>query len=206
MAMDQRSDPGMTPSDVTPLGRTPFERAVRPHLRALQRLALRFTGRREEAEDLLQDLLTHLYARHDTVVALDQPGPWLRRVLYRRFVDRWRRRQADPVDYTAEDVSAATETPDAAPDAELERHLDRQRLQQALDALSPDHRSVILLHDVEGYTLPEIAQMLEVTEGTLKSRLHRARNNLRQRLLADAGWNESTPAPVNTSRGRQVRP
>ena len=180
---------GTSTPNVTALGRTPFERAVRPHLTALRRLAVRFTGSREDAEDLLQDLLTHLYAQHDTVVELDQPGPWLRRVLYRRFVDRWRRRQADPVDHAAEDISDDAATPAAAPDAELDRHLDRERLQAALDALSLDHRSVILLHDVEGYTLPEIAGMLDVSEGTLKSRLHRARNNLRQRLLAANGTN-----------------
>jgi len=75
---------------VKALGRTPFERATRPHMAALRRLALRLTGNRDDAEELLQDVFTGLYANAATLLASDDPGPWLRRVVYRRFVDRWR--------------------------------------------------------------------------------------------------------------------
>jgi len=179
----------MVPVGVKALGRTPFERATRPHMAALRRLALRLTGNRDDAEELLQDVFTGLYANAATLLASDDPGPWLRRVVYRRFVDHWRRRRADPVDYAAADVGESAPAPTDAPDEAFDRALDRQRLQRTLDKLSADHRSVLLLHDVEGYTLPEIAATLGVAEGTLKSRLHRARNNLRARLLAGDGTN-----------------
>lgn len=172
--------------NVIRLRRSPFERSVEPYLDGLRRLALRLCGNRDDAEDLIQDLFAQLYSRIDEIDRLDDPAPWLRRVLYRRFVDGWRRRRADPVDHGSEAVEAAAPVSDC-PDEVFERALDRERLQQALDALSLDHRTVLLLHDVEEYTLPEVADMLGIAEGTLKSRLHRARNRLREILVGRNG-------------------
>jgi RNA polymerase sigma-70 factor (ECF subfamily) len=64
------------------------------------------------------------------------------------------------------------------------RYDDRKRLQQELDTLSAEHRLVLMLHDVEGYTLNELGAMLDIPLGTLKSRLHRARRHLRAGLEA----------------------
>ena len=165
------------------LGHTPFERVLRPHMDALRRLALRLTGSPADADDLIQDLLSHLYPRAGTVVALEQPRPWLTRVLYRLFVDGWRRRRADPVvDDESEPDERAGDVLDT-PDAMFERQLTAQHLQAALDGLRPFHRELLILHDVEGYTLPEVAETMEVPVGTLKSRLHRARERLRLALM-----------------------
>ncbi len=189
LEMRQRSE--RNNGNVLAFGRTAFERVIQPHLPGLRRMALRLAGNRDDAEDLLQDLVAHLYADAGSLLALDDPGPWLRRVLYRRFVDRWRRQQADPVEYAGDDVIEPVTAPADAPDAEFDRALERERLQATLDTLSLDHRSVLLLHDVEGYTLPELAVILDTAEGTLKSRLHRARNQLRARLLAQDGTNSA---------------
>jgi len=187
-----RQAPATRLIDVMLFGKTAFERTLQPHLTGLRRLALRLTGNRDDAEELLQDVLAQLYTRTDVLLTVDEPGSWLRRVVYRRFVDHWRRRQADPVDYSADDPGASAMAATDAPDEVFERLLGQRRLQRTLDKLSEDHRSVLLMHDVEGYTLPEIAQILAVSEGTLKSRLHRARHNLRERLLA--GTDGTNPA------------
>lgn len=168
-------------------GSTSFERVLRPHQDALRRLALRLTGSPDDADDLMQDLFAHLYPRAGTVTSLDRPRPWLMRVLYRLFVDRWRHRRADPAfadDDNLEDYPGdALDTPDAV----FERQLTAARLQAGLDALPAPQRDLLLLHDVEGYTLPEVAEVLEVPLGTLKSRLHRGRAGLRAILLGRGG-------------------
>lgn len=159
-----------------------FERAVKPYLKDLRRLALRFTGNDDDADDLLQELATRLQGRLDEVAQLEQPRPWLARALYRLFVDQWRRQRARPESDDEADIDAQP-TPTDAPDEVFERSLTRERLQAALDALPAFQRELVILHDVEGYTLPEISTITGSPLGTLKSRLHRARTSLREYLL-----------------------
>jgi len=68
-----------------------FEKLVRPHFDRLYRLAFRLTGRRAEAEDLFQDLLIKAFGKLDDLVAIDEPGSWLSRVMYNLFIDERRR-------------------------------------------------------------------------------------------------------------------
>ncbi len=164
-------------------GPTTFERTIAPHLDALERLALRLTGNRHDADDLLQDVLTHLYARQRSLSDVDQLRPWLLRVLFRRYVDRWRGYGTNPASPSGDEDIEAVGAEGDTPDAVFERALTSERLQQALDRLPDAHRHVLLMHDVEGYSLPEIATIIDVPEGTLKSRLHRARGGLRREIV-----------------------
>lgn len=170
-----------------------FERLMRPHLPALYRLACRLTGVEADAEDLLQELLLRLHDRVDEIGNLDRPGIWLSRVLYRLYIDEHRRSRLRPdpaadhrddgADGGGDPVTHAEAPPDSAPETLAERAFESARLQRALDALSEDHRAVVLLHDVEGYRLTELAVILDTPVGTLKSRLHRARRHLRNLLV-----------------------
>lgn len=155
-----------------------FERLLQPLLPTLYRVAYRYTGRREDAEDLVQELLTRLYPRLDELERVEALRPWLMKALYNAFVDgvRWRSRRPDA---NGEGLSVAPLT--AAADT-LRRLEDQQVLQRALDELSPEHRALVMLHLVEGYSLPELSLSLDVELGTLKSRLHRARARLRAAL------------------------
>lgn len=170
------------PSPVRSLQVRRFEKAIQPWLNDLRRLAIRLTGNTDDAEDLLQDLLLRLQPRMEEVAALDRPRPWLARVLYRLFVDQWRRRRAGPErDEEAELDDQATLVD--LPDESFERGLTGERLQGALDRLPAFQRELVLLHDVEGYTLSEITAITGTPTGTLKSRLHRARAALRETLV-----------------------
>lgn len=169
-----------------------FEALVRPHVDHLYRVAYRFTGSREDAEDLVQDLLVKLYPRRDELASVERLRPWLTRVLYRQFIDQDRRRARmrllDPAGPDGEDNGdpfdrMASDAPD--PETETSATLARRRLEKALGQLSRDHRAVVALHDMEGYTLVELADTLGVPTGTLKSRLHRARARLRGILEGD---------------------
>lgn len=160
-----------------------FEALVEPHVDHLYRLAYRFTGCREDAEDLVQELLYRLYPRLTTLRKVETLRPWLARALYNLFIDGTRRRRSDPLAMAEGEQALAPEAAGATPEAHTESEFVRRRLAQALQTLAPEERVLVSLHDVEGYTLAELEQTLEVPLGTLKSRLHRTRKKLR-RLLA----------------------
>jgi RNA polymerase sigma-70 factor (ECF subfamily) len=170
-----------------------FERLLRPHVPTFYRSAYRWTGAVDRAEDLVQQLLVRLYPRLAELRALEQVRPWALRVMYRIFVDELRRSRASPVQFGAEDVNgeqtgAADEAwLDTGPEpAELvEQQLTQERLLRAWEQLGEEHRAVLSMHDIEDYTLPELAQIMDIPLGTLKSRLHRARARLRELLAAE---------------------
>lgn len=174
---------------------TEFERLLRPHLDHLYKLAYRFTGATDRAEDLVQELLVRLYGRRHELEKVQLLRPWLVRVLYRLFIDQIRRDARAPhVSIADTDLAAAEEEgdpyagiadPAAGPDAEFDLTLDRARLMRAWQELSAEHRAVLALHEVEGYTLEELETLLETARGTVKSRLHRARARLAQLLAVE---------------------
>nr|WP_277987223.1 RNA polymerase sigma factor [Microbulbifer salipaludis] len=157
---------------------------VRPHLRLMHRMAYRWTQERADAEDLVQDVLTHLFPRVDELATVQKLGPWLIKVLYRRYVDLYRRRARSPVDETAPCVSDDQFFQERLEDERNHyQQLELQRmLNRALFTLDESWRDVVLLHDVEGYTALEVAEILDINVGTVKSRLHRARKKLKSVL------------------------
>lgn len=158
-----------------------FERCVRPHVPRLYRLAWRLSGTREDAEDLVQETLLRAWPQRRKVLALDKPAPWLTRVLYNAWVDRWRRlgamRDATSLDDRENSLPEAYSS-----DAPQLTAVDTAVVERALAALPEHQRLVVLMHDGEGYTLEEISGITQVSLGTLKSRLHRARQALRTRI------------------------
>ncbi len=171
-----------------------FENLLRPHLKHLYRVAYRFTGNAPDAEDLIQDLVVKVYQRPDDINGVERLRPWLTRVMYRMFIDNRRRYSRSPIHLAVDNSLPGEEdsgplhdtlpTSDPGPAEELEQDHKSRALREAMERLSDDHRVVIMLHDVEGYTLEEIAKVLECPIGTLKSRIHRARARLRG-LLED---------------------
>ena len=164
-----------------------FEDLLRPQVEYLYRLAWRFTGSVADAEDLVQDVLIKLYPRTQELLEIERLRPWLARVLYNQFVDSVRQQARSPIAELAgiegEDnpLDALPATRDG-PEEHAERSGQRERILRALDRLNPEQRAVVAMHDVEGYSLEELETMLETPLGTLKSRLHRARQRLRALL------------------------
>lgn len=163
-----------------------FTGLIRPHLERMYRLAYRLTGHREDAQDLVQDVLLKLYPQCDRLAEVETIAPWLCRVLFRQFVDNKRRYAVRNLRIVSHEELSAD--PDLAPalQASTENLADNElniiRLQAALARLNEDHRLIINLHDVEGYSLPEIAEITGVPMGTIKSRRQRARQRLQQLL------------------------
>lgn len=160
-----------------------FEQQLRPHLPALYRYAYRLCGNRDDAEDLVQELLTRLFEKQIPVDNLDNPQTWLLTVLYRQYIDTRRKSQRTPTDLNDDHSDEILDTLHRnrdTPDHALEQTRLQHDLQQAIDSLNEEQRLVVLLHDVEGFTLPQLQEVLDIPGGTLKSRLHRARARLRE--------------------------
>lgn len=162
-----------------------FERLLREHVPALYRIAYRWTGAVDRAEDLVQDLLTRLYPRLDELRALEQIRPWATRVMYRMFVDQVRRQRNSPVQFGLEldddDTDGEYEAlvDELEPEILVDRELTQARIAIAWNELSEEHRVVLSMHDIEEYSLVEISAVTDTPVGTLKSRVHRARARLR---------------------------
>lgn len=166
-----------------------FDRLVRPHIDRLYRLAWRLSGNRAEAEDLFQEVLVKAWLGLDDLADIDEPGPWLSRVMYNLFVDdrrRYARQRLVVVDESALGKEGFAGVPgDDDPAAASDGAQVAERLEAAIGELNENHRIVLLLHDADGYKLTEIQELTGTPVGTIKSRLHRARARLREILEQD---------------------
>jgi RNA polymerase sigma factor (sigma-70 family) len=160
-----------------------FDALLGPHLGRLYRLAQRLTGSVADAEDLLQEVLLKLYERRRELSSIKVLAPWLCRVLYNQFLDDARQRKRQRLKLATIGDGAREEARDphhvSAPEGRL---FAFEEVHAALARLSVEHRTVLLMHDAEGYKLSEIQEITDVPVGTLKSRLHRARRRLREIL------------------------
>jgi RNA polymerase sigma factor (sigma-70 family) len=171
-----------------------FAELVEPHYATMYRVAYRLTRSTHDAEDLAQETCVRAFSQLEALERLEQPRGWLLRVLYRLFVDatrRYERRNVDSLD-GLDDV-LVSEGP--SPAEEADRALDRERLDIAWRYLDEEQRALLALHDVEGHSLAELREITGLKEGTLKSRLHRARVRLGKLL-------QSAPALSGHSHGR----
>ncbi len=170
--------------------RKQYEKFIAPHVDHLYSLAWRLSGNRHDAEDITQDLLIKLFSQQQKLLALENPKPYLSRALFNQYVD-YMRKQSRHLNTTEVDIDselASPQTPQGTPEAAMEFDLTAGRLEQALQALSEDHRSIIVLHDMEGFTFDEISDMLHIAKGTAKSRHNRARSALRRQLGAPPSY------------------
>src|SRR5205823_5603348 len=154
-----------------------FAELVRLHQRRAYAVARAIVLTHEDAEDAVQDGFLHAYRALDRFRS-DQPfGAWLNRIVANAALDLVRRRKVRDADELPETVALPFRDPGESEEL-------RRRLGDALTHLTDRQRSVIVLHDVEGYTHGEIGSMLGIPEGTARSDLHHARAALR-RLLND---------------------
>lgn len=154
--------------------RPAFNELMRRHEERVFAVCLRVMRHREAALDATQDTFLTVFRKIGQFRGESAFSTWLYRVAMNTCYDhlrRARRRAADP-------LPEAHDPPDPSVDDDLEAVELRPDLTHALAALSADFRSAIVLVDVEGLPLSEVAQILEVAEGTIKSRLHRGRRQL----------------------------
>ncbi len=161
-----------------------FRRLFYPHMNTLYKAALRLTGRADDAEDLVQDLLVKLYPKTEQLQKIEALEPWLKKALYRQFIDGLRKRKTRPENFINASGRPADEMETGDPDPETlaQRAQDRQLVNEALYDLEPENRLLVIMHLVEGYRISELEEIFGIPAQTLKTRLRRAKIRLRNFL------------------------
>jgi RNA polymerase sigma-70 factor (ECF subfamily) len=150
------------------------------------RTALRILKEEHSAEDATQETLVNVYRAADKFRGDSKIGTWINRITVNVCLEILRKNKKHD-QRTEEDVSTysfLSDSPRKNPYETLRQTEIGNRVHTALAQLGPKHQDVVRLHDLEGYTIREIAEILEVPEGTVKSRLFYGREELKNRLAA----------------------
>jgi len=165
-----------------PLDRAAFAQVVAEYADRLYGVALRITGSPPDAEDAVQEAFLNAYRSLGQFRGAANPHTWLYRITVNAALQRVRdRRPQEYLDASADPVRPMADWSSASSDPAVNAEL-RERIELGLGQLPPEYRAAVILRDVEGLSSQEAAQVLEVGEAALKSRLHRGRVLLRQYL------------------------
>ena len=158
-----------------------WDEVVRAHSARVYRLAYRLTGNSHDAEDLTQEVFVRVFRSLSSYTPGTFEG-WLHRITTNLFLDMVRRRQRIRFEGLADDAHERLPGREPSPAQSFDdRHLDGD-IEAALAALPPDFRAAVVLCDIEGLSYEEIAATLGVKLGTVRSRIHRGRAQLRAAL------------------------
>jgi RNA polymerase sigma-70 factor, ECF subfamily len=158
-----------------------WEEIVRAHSARVYRLAYRLTGNVHDAEDLTQEVFVRVFRSLSSYTPGTFEG-WLHRITTNLFLDQARRRQKIRFDALADDAEQRMPGRAPTPEHALHDQLFDADVERALGALPPDFRAAVVLCDIEGLSYEEIAAILDVKLGTVRSRIHRGRTLLRKAL------------------------
>jgi RNA polymerase sigma-70 factor (ECF subfamily) len=188
----------MTTSDETLIQRIldgdayAFEQLVERYQQKVFNIAFRMSGNHEDALDLSQESFLRAYRALHRFKGQSAFSTWLFRIVNNTCIDALRKRKRQPLVVMSTDSSIETEEGEyqiefPAPEGEnpeeqtLNKEL-REQVQLALSRLSEEHRLALVLRDIEGYSYEEIAELLELNIGTVKSRINRARVAIREEI------------------------
>jgi RNA polymerase sigma factor (sigma-70 family) len=184
-------------SDWTP---PTWDEVVRTHSVRVYRLAYRLTGNVHDAEDLTQEVFVRVFRSLSNYTPGTFEG-WLHRITTNLFLDTARRKQRIRFEGLADDAAERLRGREPSP-AQVydDTHLEPD-IQAALDALAPEFRAAVVLCDIEGLSYEEIAATLGVKLGTVRSRIHRGRAQLREAL--DHRAPRTDRFPPNVTHGEE---
>jgi RNA polymerase sigma-70 factor (ECF subfamily) len=165
-----------------------FEKELLPHVDPLTTFAYHLTYNEEDAKDLVQETFLKAYKALDSYVEGTNAKAWLFKILKNAYINQYRKKSRRPtkvdfeefIGYQDKEEASIAEYKDLR--VEIFENLLGDEVTVAINSLPIDFRTVILLCDVEGFTYEEIAKIIDIPIGTVRSRLHRARNMLKEKL------------------------
>lgn len=180
--------------DKTGLGE--FQALVAAYQDAIYRVAYRLSGNREDAEDLAQESIIEAFQAFHHFRVGTRFDQWVYRIMTRNYIDKFRRRKRVTIiqlDDTGQEYQMA-ELADCSSDPQevLDKKVWSESVQIALDRLGPEFRAVVVLCDIQGLSYEEASQVIGCPVGTVRSRLHRARAQLRASLRPEFGVAEGS--------------
>jgi len=177
-----------------------FDHEFMPHIHSMYNFGYRLTLDRDDAKDLVQDTYLKAFRFIESFQKGTNAKAWLFRILKNSFINDYRKKSKEPskVDYQEVETYYNSDEVDRqiTPDLRVESLKDMigDEISNALNSLDVDFRTVIILCDLEGFKYEEMAKILDIPIGTVRSRLHRARNLLKDKLKSYAqsmGYNKA---------------
>ena len=165
-----------------------FNNEFLPHIRSMYNFGYRLTLDQDDAKDLVQDTYLKAYRFIESFQKGTNAKAWLFRILKNSFINDYRKKSKEPPKVDYQDVETYYNSEDVdrqiTPDLRVEALKDMigDEISNALNALDVDFRTVIILCDLEGFKYEEMAKILDIPIGTVRSRLHRARQLLKEKL------------------------
>ena len=169
-----------------------FEREFLPHIDSMYNFAYRITFDEDDAKDLVQETYLKAFRFIDSFQEGTNAKAWLFRILKNSFINDFRKKSKEPAKVDYQEVESfynsdeVDETITSDLRVEAVQEMIGDEVSNALNALAIDFRTVIILCDLEGFTYEEMAKILDIPIGTVRSRLHRARNLLKDKLRSYA--------------------
>ena len=166
-----------------------FEEELLPHINALKTFAYHLSYNEEDANDLVQETYMKAHRFIDKYISGTNAKAWLFKILKNAYINQYRKKSKRPqqvyfeeiVNYHNSDDNSGTGYHDLR--AEIFENMMGDEVTIAINSLPIDFRTVVLLCDIEGFTYEEISKIIDVPIGTVRSRLFRARNMLKEKLL-----------------------
>lgn len=166
-----------------------FGRLVELYQKRLFALCVQLTGNQDDAQDLSQDVFIQAFASLNSFRQQSDLGTWLHRIAVNKWINISRKEKRHPVVYldapvkTADgEVQREVAATDGNPQELVEAKEFHSLVRQALHQLTEEHRAVLVLREVQGYSYEDIAVILDCSIGTVRSRLNRARKAMKERL------------------------
>ncbi|KYG81094.1 RNA polymerase ECF family sigma subunit [Roseivirga ehrenbergii] len=176
-----------------------FDQEFMPHVNSMYNFAYRLTFDEDDAKDLVQDTYLKAFRFINSFEQGTNAKAWLFRILKNSFINEFRKKSKQPakVDYNEVESYYNSDDVDESITTDLRvetvQHMIGDEITLAMNSIPVDFRTVIILSDLEGFTYEEMSKILDIPIGTVRSRLHRARNMLKEKLSSYAkemGYNK----------------